>query len=326
MKEEESRPKKIFDEYLRLTALDTASYFSNVENQPILCPACGSQGNFQFEKLGFSYELCPVCDSLYVSPRPNSHSFSEYYTNSPSAKYWADVFYKETAVARKEKIWKPKVSLICDILAKFNCNSHTLIDVGGGYGIFAQLVQETTGKKCIVVEPNPYLAKHCRDQSLAVVEKFLENIDEADLPQTSRVFVSFELFEHLHDPNLFLQNLKSLMGKDDYFIFSTLSSTGVDIRTLWADSKSVSPPHHLNFFNPFSIKLLLKQVGMQCVEVTTPGRLDIDIMANNQYSINDRFWSSFIKHATDDQKTTLQKALADTGWSSHMMTVAKLID
>ena len=65
---------------------------------------------------------------------------------------------------------------------------------------------------------------------------------------------------------------------------------------------------------------------MQCVEVTTPGRLDIDIMANNQYSINDRFWSSFIKHATDDQKTTLQKALADTGWSSHMMTVAKLID
>ena len=43
------------------------------------------------------------------------------------------------------------------------------------------------------------------------------------------------------------------MSAGDLFIFITLSSTGVDIQGLWENSKSVSPPHHLNFFNPYSI-------------------------------------------------------------------------
>ena len=326
MKEEEIRPKKIFDEYLRLTALDTHAYFSGVASLPISCPACGTQGHFQFQKLGFSYELCPNCDTLYVSPRPKKESFTDYYTNSSSAKFWADVFYKKTAEARKEKLWKPKASLILELLSRYKCNEHILVDIGGGYGLFAQLIQETSTRKCIVIEPNPHLAKHCKDKGLAVVQKFLEEIDCHDLPNTPKVFVSFELFEHLHDVDEFVNTLKLLMREGDYFIFSTLSSTGVDIRTLWDKSKSVSPPHHLNFFNPFSIQLLLTRLGFDCLDVSTPGKIDIDIMSNNREQIEDRFWKAFISHASVKQKATFQKFLSDNGWSSHMMTICKLAD
>ena len=83
---------------------------------------------------------------------------------------------------------------------------------------------------------------------LAVIEKFLEQVSLVDLPDGPKAFVSFELFEHLHSPTAFLEHLEGLMTGGDLFFFTTLSGVGVDIQALWADSKSISPPHHLNFF------------------------------------------------------------------------------
>ena len=86
MKEEEIRPQKIFDEYLRLAELDTQTFFNGVEYHDIQCPACGSKGERAFNKCGFDYSSCPDCSTLYVSPRPESGAFKRYYTEAPSVK------------------------------------------------------------------------------------------------------------------------------------------------------------------------------------------------------------------------------------------------
>ena len=70
MKEEEIRPQKIFDEYLRLAKQDTKTYFSDAERIRGLCPACNSVGDLAFNKSGFIYEVCPKCYTLFVNPRP----------------------------------------------------------------------------------------------------------------------------------------------------------------------------------------------------------------------------------------------------------------
>ncbi|SVE32035.1 uncharacterized protein METZ01_LOCUS484889, partial [marine metagenome] len=36
----------------------------------------------------------------------------------------------------------------------------------------------------------------------------------------------------------------------------------------------------MNFINPQSIKILLGRTGFKTLEVTTPGKIDIDIMQN----------------------------------------------
>jgi len=323
MKEEDIRPRKIFDEYLRLAERDTETYFSGVERVASNCPACDSKGREAFHKFGFAYEICPFCQTLYVNPRPVAGAFMKYYIESPSAEYWASTFYKETAEARKYLLWEPKSRLLLDTLERHSAIGYTLIDIGGGYGLFAEAISKIIGRLPIVIEPSPHLAASCRERSLPVVEKFLEDVVSEDLPTCHKVFVSFELFEHLHDPGKFLQHLKTLMGSGDLFVFTTLSGLGVDIQALWQDSKSVSPPHHLNFFNPTSIGLFLKRFEFQNIEITTPGSLDIDILANNQELIKDRFWRSFITTATDEQKQHWQNLISTSGWSSHMMVVCK---
>lgn len=323
MKEEEIRPQKIFDEYLRLARKDTESYFRDGEKVSGNCPACEAVGVSAFVKYGFNYETCPDCLSLFVNPRPVAEAFSKYYTESPSSKFWATTFYKETAKARREKLWKPKAKLILDTLGQLSAGNHQLIDIGGGFGLFAEEVREVDGQAPLIIEPGPELAAVCREKSLPVVQKFLEDVTLADLPVGPKAFVSFELFEHLHDPAAFLQQLNTLMSPGDLFIFTTLSGSGVDIQVLWEDSKSVTPPHHLNFLNPRSIALLLARLGFENLAVTTPGKLDIDILVNNSAMIKDRFWKTFVATASESEKVAWQKVIAESGWSSHMMVVCR---
>lgn len=323
MNENDIRPQKIFDEYLALAKQDSETYFTAVKKDTIACPACLCIGDFAFEKHGFTYECCPNCQSLYVNPRPLADAFAKYYTESPSSKYWASTFYAQTADARREKLWKPKARLILEILAKYSSVEIALIDIGGGFGLFAEEYMFLSGQAPIVIEPGPDLASVCREKHLVVIQKFLEDVISEDLPAGPKAFVSFELFEHLHDPGTFLGQLNQLMISGDLFIFTTLSSSGVDIQALWEDSKSVTPPHHLNFLNPRSIRILLARYGFDCLSVTTPGSLDIDILVNSKSMIKDRFWRSFVALASDLEKSTMQKTIASTGWSSHMMVVCR---
>ena len=321
MKESKIRPKLIFEEFLRLARKDINTFFSDAKREEILCPACSETGEYSFNKDGFDYPVCNYCPSLYVNPRPHIEAFMRYYIESESSKYWATTFYKETAEIRKKEIWNPKARLIQEILNNKQSSNHQIWDVGGGYGIFAEVMKQYSSSPINIIEPAPHLAEVCRKKGFNVVEKFLEDVLQADLKNNPKCFVCFELFEHLHDPKEFLLNLNRLMQPDDLFIFTTLSGVGLDIQVLWEKSPSVSPPHHLNFFNPRSIKIILERTEFKNIEVTTPGKLDIDILNNNKNSIKSKFWSTFLKIADEECCRQWQSMISNTGWSSHMMVV-----
>lgn len=325
MKENDIRPQELFDELLRLNKLDIETYFTNSVNEPLLCPACGSHGEHSFVKNGFNFEECLNCKTLYVSPRPKREYFDAYYTDSLSTKYWATTFYKATEQNRREMLWKPKARLILDKINQFSPATQKIVDIGGGYGIFIEEFLKISNIKHMVIEPSEYLSEVCRQKGLNVLVKFLEDIEDTDLANVVKTFVSFELFEHLHTPKEFLETLHKVMSKEDMFVFTTLSGMGVDIRTLWEEAKPVSPPMHLNFLNPKSIEILLKNTGFEVIEITTPGKLDIDIMHNCRDNIKDRFWRDFLDYSSSEEKQNMQKYLSENLLSSHMMIVCRKV-
>ena len=140
MIEEEIRPQDIFDEYLKLCEQDVIDYFGQATYRMVACPACNNRGQFAFHKKGFNYDECKKCHTLFVNPRPDKESFERYYQDAPSTKYWATTFYKKTEAARREKMWVPKAGLIQEIL-KQNSSPELLVDIGAGYGIFADVTR-----------------------------------------------------------------------------------------------------------------------------------------------------------------------------------------
>lgn len=323
LREEEIRPADLFDEYLRLAAIDVGTYFSETDRTAVACPACGSRGEVAFSKEGFVYEECPACETLFVSPRPPAEAFSRYYTEAPSVEFWATDFYRATAESRREKIWRPKAQRVVDAIRRHGDEHHSIVDIGGGYGIFAEEISAIWDRSVTIIEPGPALAEQCRSRGLEVVQAFMADVRREQLPEGPLTFTSFELVEHLHDPGDFLSAVHRVMASGDLLIFTTLSSHGIDVRSLWDRSRSVAPPHHINLLNPRSMSLLCESIGLEVLSATTPGRLDVDIMEVQQDDIDSRFLRSFLKFATEFEKTELQEALAALGWSSHMEFVVR---
>ena len=319
--EEEIRPEIIFDEYLRLTAIDTRTYFTDVLKEEIACPVCGEFGEEWVNKSDFLYKSCQRCLTIYVSPRPIIDAFNAYYTDSPSTKYWATTFYKITEAARREKLWKPKAQMVKERIIRFGDDNPIkyIIDIGGGYGIFDDEIKKIMDIDAIVIEPSVHLAEICREKGIQVIEKFMEEVKIGELPQGRKCYVSFELFEHLHDPSIFLKSVHKNMGPGDLFIFTTLSGMGIDIQLLGEHSKSLSPPHHLNFMNPKSVTKLLELNGFSVLEAITPGKLDIDILKKNVEYIKEPFWKNVLNYLSENELMNLQNEISNAGLSSHMM-------
>ena len=320
--EEEIRPEKIFNEYLALAAKDSIDYFTKGKRDQIKCHVCDDELEINWIiKQGFEYKKCPKCHSILVSPRPKAESFNAYYKDSPSTKFWATTFYQFTESARREKLWKPKSKLIKEKIELFQGDKpiQTIIDIGGGYGVFDEEIKKITPLDIMIIEPSIHLAKICRQKGFNVIEKFMESIDSDEIPSTRNCFVSFELFEHLHDPTAFLKSLSACMNTGDLFIFTTLSGMGIDIQLLKENAKAVSPPHHLNFFNPKSIQVLLEKNGFEVYDVATPGKLDMDILKNSYDKIQDPYWKTLLDYSTEKDLDKLQSLIVESKLSSHMM-------
>jgi SAM-dependent methyltransferase len=204
-----------------------------------------------------------------------------------------------------------------------------LVDIGAGYGTFcSEFINAHKGySEVYAIEPSPDMAKACLDKGLNVINKPLEAVERWELPSSEcRIFTCFELLEHLVDPGRFLTALRGIMKRNDILILSSLSSTGFDIQILWEKSRNVFAPHHLNFFNPDSSALLIERHGFRLLEISTPGRLDIDIVNNSSGLLKEKkFWSYFLNKISKKGKASLQRLLQQANLSSHMVVIAQRI-
>jgi len=112
-------------------------------------------------------------------------------------------------------------------------------------------------------------------------------------------------------------------------LLTTLNSEGFDIQVLWEKSKSITPPHHLNFFNPRSIAMLLEGNNFVVDKVDTPGKLDwdiVEVMYRDEGFDPGRFWRLIADRAEQTTKSNLQAWISESCFSSHMRVMASKIE
>jgi len=83
---------------------------------------------------------------------------------------------------------------------------------------------------------------------------------------------------------------------------------------------------HLNLFNPSSIEKMLRSVGFRILDLSTPGKLDWDLVeqAHFQEGVSlGRFWETFAQVGTEQAKLELQEWISKHKLSSHMRIIAQ---
>ena len=326
MKEHDIRPADLLQRYLELSALDADLCFGGVPRYDIACVACGASGSkHQFVKNGFDYATCPACGSLFQTPRPSLEAYEAFYRESESSRYWSDVFFPAVAEARRERIFRPRAERLAGLCRDRGIVVERLIEVGAGYGIFLdewRCLSPVT--ELLAIEPSASLAAHCRSKGLPVEETIAEKLSGYD--GYANLVVCFEVLEHVHDPLAFLKTLSRLVRPGGYVFVSTLCADGFDIQVLWEASNSIFPPHHINFLSVAGIERVFGRAGLIDVEVSTPGKLDVDIVRNavtmkSEVLEGQRFLQKLVKN--DELGAVFQAFLAENRLSSHAWAIGR---
>ena len=324
MKEEDIRKRDVFDRYLELVKKDINDFFDFNSFKHITCPAChSSELSDEFVKFGFNYMSCKRCSTLFVNPRPPFEVLNKFYSSSPSTDFWIKKFFMPVAEARREKIFKPRAEYVFGLFG--DISGYIIGDIGAGFGLFLEELKELLPEnEYIAIEPSLEMAEICRKKGLKTICSPLEDVTGSE--DVFDCLTAFELMEHLYDPKRFLEKVYSLLKPEGYFFLTTLNGKGFDILVLWERSKSISPPHHLNFYNPSSISLLFEETGFMNIEVTTPGKLDWDIVEG--MILRDgidpgKFWKVVAKELNEQGKKTLQDWIVQNNLSSHMRITAQ---
>ncbi len=325
MKEEEIRNRSAHNRYLELIAEDVQTIFADRSKfVKIDCPACGSKKyRTQFEKTGFTLVLCPDCGTLFVNPRPPARLLNQFYTQSRSASFFVHDFFQPVAEARREKIFRPRAEYIRDTLPEKSKGING--DIGAGVGLFLEeLAKLWPSARMVAIEPSLEEVAICKEKGLETIPCALEDVEGWD--SKFDLLTSFELFEHLFSPDEFLKKIWKLLRPGGHLFLTTQNGEGFDIQILWEKSKSISPPVHLNFFNPGSMKKLLEANKFIIEKIDTPGKLDWDIvegMYQKEGIDPGRLWRLVADKCTPAAKSNLQMWITENNLSSHMRILAR---
>ena len=92
---------------------------------------------------------------------------------------------------------------------------------------------------------------------------------------------------------------------------------------------NISPPEHIQYFNPQSIELILNRAGFKIISLETPGKLDTQIVLKEKLrSFNVVENNEYIDYLLEQEETVLndfQNFLSKNKLSSHMLCLAQKI-
>lgn len=272
--------------------------------------------------------MCIDCSTYYMNPRPPVKVLDHFYKNSQTYDFFNKFIFPSSEKVRRKKIFKPRVDKCIKFCKKYNFKNPSIIDIGAGFGTFCDLSKQSKYfSKVMAIEPSTQGYINCKKKNISTINDVIENV-RFDKKDKFQIVTNFEVIEHLFSPRDFLLNVKRNLTPNGLIIFSCPNGDGFDVRFLGKKSNTIDH-EHLNYFNPSSIKILLKKSGYKALEVFTPGKLDIDIVEsyvnNKSVIIKDPFYQKIFNKKNQKLKDNFQDFVANNNLSSSMFIVAKKV-
>jgi len=231
-----------------------------------VCPACGGATKhlLRFRSNGCDILQCASCGL----GRTETSGFD------PTAYYTGDYFsgghadgYSDYLGA--EPVLRREFAYSVDFIRKHR-PSGKLLELGCAYGFFLQ-----EAKRCFEVagiELAPEAAEHCRRAGLNVLHGVA---DEASLRQLGHadVIVLFDVIEHLPEPRETLALCHHYLNPGGIIVITTGDFASPVARLAGARWRLMTPPQHLWFFTPESMRRMSAALGLAVEQVDHPWKI-----------------------------------------------------
>ena len=137
-----------------------------------------------------------------------------------------------------------------------------------------------------------------------------------------------DLIEHVFDPLALMKACYSKLKNKGILFITTPNGEGFDFKILGENTPNITPPEHIQYFNPESIRILSERTNFEVHEISTPGKLDIQIVKNEvkkldkNLAVQEPYLNYLLEK--DDKPELLndfQEFLARNLLSSHLMLI-----
>lgn len=319
--EADIRPPKLLSEFKRLSVEDAARFFGDaaglveVEN-----PATGAGGSqVAFEKDGFTYRIAEECGSVFVSPRPTGESLADYYANSEASAYRVQHYARETAEARRRHLLRSHTNWMGQIFDETgNAAAKSYVDIGTyNPALFDEVKALGLFENLYSLNPLPGIEEECAERGVEIIT---EPIREA------AVVTAFQQLESQFSPLDLVRTAHDMLAPGGLFFLTTRTISGFDLSVLWDKAPYIFVPEHLNLLSIEGLTRLVARGGLELVELSTPGQLDVELVRHAVSADSSIELEPFIQYLLEERDelahADFQEFLQKHRLSSHVRIAA----
>jgi SAM-dependent methyltransferase len=238
------------------------------EARQLSCPACvqTTAHRFLYSKNGCDILQCTECglgraDATTTGFDPSSYYTGDYFSGGHSDGY-ADYLSTEPVLRRH-------FAHMVDFIRRYRKGGR-LLDVGCAYGFFLQEAKrhfEVAG-----IELAEDAAAHARRQGLHVLSGVA---DEANLARLGPmdVIVLLDVIEHLPNPAETLALCAGSLNPGGIMLITTGDFSSLYARLAGKHWRLMTPPQHLWYFTPESIKRMALPLGLRLESIDHPWKV-----------------------------------------------------
>jgi SAM-dependent methyltransferase len=266
----EIRPGALLEEFRTITRTSVADLLSGPRVE-VPCPGCGAtSGSPAFEKIGFAYQRCHACGSVFASPRPPAGALARYAASSPAAAFWRDRVLSDTLEARIEKLIRPRAEWVLDALTEYGEGGTSGVELSPQGALFAAELK-TMSPALSAAAGDAHGEDWVRDGSADFV-------------------TAFDVLDRAADVAALTAAVHRTLKPGGLFFVTAPSMSGFDLQVLWDRSASILPPDKLNLLSIEGFSRLFAAPRWELIELSTPGMFDVENVRRAMKASPDADW------------------------------------
>ena len=241
----------------------------------IPCPACGSaERRDAFQRLTFTYVECVDCGTLYAPQRPNEPALEAWYRDSIPARFWRERLLSVSAIARQEKIVRPRADWVLDGMAEYVPQAKRVVDLSThGRPLLDAIAEGAPGLAELVAAGATADLEGASRARLQVRRSSVRDL--ASLGQTD-VVVAVDVLDRAADPRSLVRALGKLVVPGGVVFATVPVASGFEVQALWQDSPTIFPPDKLTLPTVDGLMRLFASPDWEMLELSTPGMFDVE--------------------------------------------------
>jgi 2-polyprenyl-3-methyl-5-hydroxy-6-metoxy-1,4-benzoquinol methylase len=239
-----------------------------VPTEQVLCPLCGiAPEPFAVDYQGFTLCRCGRCSLEFVNPRL---SYDELAANVYSDNYFPKRDGSELRTAQATHYYDSQLTQFEALLGE----RRKVLDIGCGNGAFLDFARERGWE---IAGVDIILSPYAKELDCPLWEGRLQDIDfgdgRFDLIRLNHVL------EHTQDPLSELTICRELLAPNGILFISVPNIAGISPRLKSLQSRLMlkshrwrhyAAMHHLFFFSPETLKLVVEKAGFKVLKWETP--------------------------------------------------------